>query len=908
MVTCRTAPIRSLTLVTSELRPDIHAFSWIRQARSEPARHRELATNALRSAGITAVERALLHSVLAYAALDSWEVEAALESGRNALIALPPDEGGWARAEVVSVLARALATAGQLDEALALLDATTSDIDARETGLLDLERNFVHYKRGDMENAHHAASQAVVQVPAERSHDRARALNGRAVVSLYLGDIDQGLRDFDEAEAIFRAGGMYTLAARVAHNQGMALARLGDVPAALDSFTKAEAELSALGLSIDLMLVARAEVSISVGLVEEVIEDLPPVIERLAAAGMRVDADEGRFYVAQAMLALGLSDTARFATATARSLRETGQTAWAALAEDVALQARLADVGPIGIPLADAMRVATALTAGRMRFYAAECWLRVAMIADAHGNTVQRDQALRNVIDAPSSLAEQVASHEAAGRLARLNGDAVAARRHVAKGLGLVSRHRVLFDATDLRVQASAWGDGLAKLAIGLEWRSTPGRLLAASEQWRATAHLGRTVRPLPDADLSALLANVRAAHAYVASATRDGASPAQALERVRTAEKAVADYSRTKSSDQRVATSRLTGKELREHLGSSTLIEFVAFDNELTTVVVNRRGVSRIDLGATAPIFAAATGLNTALRRLASFVGLPAGDLVARSAAQFFTQLHDLVAVPLQKSLGESGDVVVVPVDALHAVPWSALLGSHRLVSMTASARQWLSLGELPRVDGRSVVVAGPGLPGAEREAKAVARLMPDAQLLSRSKATVARVGTSMHKAAVAHLACHAKIRVASPLFSSLELYDGPATAYDLERLQTPSLVVLSACSSGVTAQRTKGEVLGLATVFLDAGTKSLVAATIPLPDQLTVDVMTTFHTQICDGKTVAESLARLVANSDMSTPEGLVTACALTCFGRGDWSYPTPSITPDATPTVTPRGRTRA
>jgi CHAT domain-containing protein len=144
------------------------------------------------------------------------------------------------------------------------------------------------------------------------------------------------------------------------------------------------------------------------------------------------------------------------------------------------------------------------------------------------------------------------------------------------------------------------------------------------------------------------------------------------------------------------------------------------------------------------------------------------------------------------------------------------------------------------------------------------------------------------MHNAAVAHLACHAKIRVASPLFSSLELYDGPATAYDLERLQTPSLVVLSACSSGITAQRTKGEVLGLATVFLDAGTKSLVAATIPLPDELTVDVMTTFHTQLRDGKTVAESLAHIVANSDMGTPEGLITACALTCFGRGDWTYP--------------------
>ena len=47
-------------------------------------------------------------------------------------------------------------------------------------------------------------------------------------------------------------------------------------------------------------------------------------------------------------------------------------------------------------------------------------------------------------------------------------------------------------------------------------------------------------------------------------------------------------------------------------------------------------------------------------------------------------------------------------------------------------------------------------------------------------------------------HVAAHGTFRSDSPLFSAIELDDGPLTVYDLERLKrAPYRVILSSCNS---------------------------------------------------------------------------------------------------------------
>lgn len=55
------------------------------------------------------------------------------------------------------------------------------------------------------------------------------------------------------------------------------------------------------------------------------------------------------------------------------------------------------------------------------------------------------------------------------------------------------------------------------------------------------------------------------------------------------------------------------------------------------------------------------------------------------------------------------------------------------------------------------------------------------------------------LDRAAWGHLACHGTFRADNPLFSHLQLADGPLTVADLSALrQAPGLLMLSSCDAG--------------------------------------------------------------------------------------------------------------
>jgi CHAT domain-containing protein len=138
------------------------------------------------------------------------------------------------------------------------------------------------------------------------------------------------------------------------------------------------------------------------------------------------------------------------------------------------------------------------------------------------------------------------------------------------------------------------------------------------------------------------------------------------------------------------------------------------------------------------------------------------------------------------------------------------------------------------------------------------------------------------MTRAALAHVACHGRIRDDNALWSSLELFDGPLYLYDLERVgRTPPLVVLSGCETGVGV-RVGDQLVGLSTVLLRHGTRSLVAARCPVPDSMaTSETMTALHRRIAGGASPGDALAELSAGWTRDDAGALVAA-ALGCFGR--------------------------
>jgi CHAT domain-containing protein len=100
--------------------------------------------------------------------------------------------------------------------------------------------------------------------------------------------------------------------------------------------------------------------------------------------------------------------------------------------------------------------------------------------------------------------------------------------------------------------------------------------------------------------------------------------------------------------------------------------------------------------------------------------------------------------------------------------------------------------------------------------------------------------------------------------------LADGPLTAYDLEALSAvPQTVVLSACDAG------RGDgALGLASVLLSIGARTVIAPVTPVRDSDSPAFMQGLHRLLASGIAPARALAML------ERPPGVL---GVQCFGAG-------------------------
>ncbi|MEO5875942.1 MAG: CHAT domain-containing protein, partial [Streptosporangiaceae bacterium] len=267
--------------------------------------------------------------------------------------------------------------------------------------------------------------------------------------------------------------------------------------------------------------------------------------------------------------------------------------------------------------------------------------------------------------------------------------------------------------------------------------------------------------------------------------------------------------------------------------LDGLALLELVRAGDELHAVVVAGGRCHRLELGSSTEagreVRLLLFSLTQAMLRGGSLQ--PALDPLLRRFRQVL------------RRAGER-ELVIAPVGDLHALPWAAL--TDRPFTVVPSAAAWLGAQCVRRSHGPVLLVPGPGLAHADAEIEALSAVYPDAEITTRPALAGARL---------VHFATHGTFCPEDALQSSLALADGPLTGYDLDALRpVPPTVVLSACDAG----RGTGA-LGLASVLLSIGARTVIAPVTPVRDADSPAFMHALHTALAQGTPPAQALAGL-------------------------------------------------
>jgi len=835
----------------------------------------------------------------------------------------------------------ALRHRGDLDSAIAHLQEAVRLGRRSGTALFAGEARmslaFAFFERGRTRQALAEIDTAV----RELDHaDSARALAQRGVILAELGRLDEALACYRAALPVLRESGNRLGVYRVVWNRGLAhsyrqefaaaeadlreaerlaveldltlsvgfaqanlahvLGLRGDVPAALDYFQRAEQRIRAHDAQVGRLLQDRSELLLSVRLISEAREAAEQAIVEYAKERRAVKLPEVRLLLAQAALLDG--DNAGSLHQARRAVREfttQQRPQWAALARLAVLRSQDAGGRRSGISTRGAERVVATLAAAGWPTGALEGRLLAARLLLRRGHAEAGREYLRQASRArrrrgPATLRARAWYAEALYRSTA--GDPRGATAAVRAGLRVLDEHRAVLGATDLRAHAAGHRTDLAVLGLRIAFGDgRPGRVFEWAERGRASHLLQRAPRPPDDPALADALAALRSIVAEIAELRGKGAGGAELarlVQRQVSLEKQVRDHSRRQPGER---TGELPGPvptdALAQVLGHRALLEFVQLDGVLHAVTVvdgrsrlHRLGrVSVVDDLLDRILFA----LHRIMRQDADPESTPAALALLRHAA-------DRIDALLLGPLPEIGDrpLVVVPTGPLQRLPWSVLPScAGRPLAVSPSATLWHAASSRPtgRV-GHVLVAAGPNLPGACEEARAVATIHGVPPLLHPA-ATVHAVEAALDGAALAHLATHGRLATHNPLFSDLLLSDGPLLAYDLERLHhAPHTVVLAACDSGHSVVRAGDELLGLSAAFLTQGSTQLIAPVLPVLDFETAPVMAAFHRLLVAGQPPAVALAT-VQHQVVADEATRAAAASFVCLGGGFTSAPLPA-----------------
>ncbi|MFH1863061.1 MAG: CHAT domain-containing protein, partial [bacterium] len=301
------------------------------------------------------------------------------------------------------------------------------------------------------------------------------------------------------------------------------------------------------------------------------------------------------------------------------------------------------------------------------------------------------------------------------------------------------------------------------------------------------------------------------------------------------------------------VSVNSLTLSEVQDLIDpKSTLLEYFLTQENMVTWVISK---DQTEVFQTPIPSDSLKNLVNGFRQSIEFVGEE--PLLAK-------ELYRILIEPVLEKI-KTEHLVIVPHGILHYLPFQALQnqeGEYLLdrfcISYLPSASALKYILPKRRPKGQKLLALGnpstnvegfAPLPYCEEEVRSIAELYQDKLVLTQSTATEDKFVLLASQYDILHLACHADLNSAYPMFSGLllapgEAQDGDLNVYEIFSLDLSAyLVILSACQTGLGHLTNGDELVGLARAFVYAGTPSILSSLWMVDDESTAYFMKQFH-----------------------------------------------------------------
>ena len=765
-----------------------------------------------------------------------------------------------------------LAALEQAAELAQRLDCPALDV------LVHSQRGVIEMRRRHLTEALREFDLAHALIDYAQPHDQCVILLNRGTAHLYRGSLSAAWANLSGAARIARRLGDPVREFKARHNVAYAEFLAGNLPRALSLMDEA------LGInapiSRGIALLDRARVLVESGLTSAATHALLQAADVFRVERRGQDLGETYLELARcALLANDVEACRSYASKARDRFRARQSDDWRRSAELVLLQGDLAAGRPSLRVAAPAARLRAELSAVGLRIPSMTAAL---IAAEAQLSAGQTGAAAGTLASAgpprardPITLRLHYAHVRASVELAQ--GRRAAAVRRARAGLDELARYQASFGSIDLSSAAAVHGRRLTDLDLGVALDGNRvADVFAAAEHARAVAHRLPAVRPPADPRAAELLAELRQTVESLRAFDGEPVATRPLVRRRAELEREIGQLSWSRAgSGQTVRAASLEEVRAGVRRSDTVMLMLVQSATQLHALVIDGARLELHALGASGPVVESVRRVRADLDVLAQpRLPAPLRKAVHRSFVRSVAALDEALVRPLAV---DGRALVIVSTGVLGQLPWGLLPSLVAApVVVTSSATAWLAAHSRSRGRRHSVVaLAGPDVERGEHEVKGVAQAW-DAQTFVGEAADRGALIAAMSRAGVVHVAAHGVHQTENPLFSSLRLAGGDLFAHELDTTKrTADHVILSACELGLATVRPGDEALGLTSVLLHLGTRSVIAGVGRVGDEVAAETMTSYHRALAGGADSASALASALSCNEPDHP------APFACFG---------------------------